>query len=75
MADVFRVPMEVTYAIQGGEPALMLTVGGGTSPAMILPRRAAFPETRLRQLRMGTRRSKKPCLKASQRCSRCLRIN
>jgi transcriptional regulator with XRE-family HTH domain len=23
MADVFRVPMEVTYAIQGGEPALM----------------------------------------------------
>jgi hypothetical protein len=23
VADVFRVPMEVTYAIQGGEPALM----------------------------------------------------
>jgi transcriptional regulator with XRE-family HTH domain len=23
MADVFRVPMEVTYAIAGGEPALM----------------------------------------------------
>jgi hypothetical protein len=23
MADVFRVPMEVTYALQGGEPALM----------------------------------------------------
>ena len=23
MTDVFRVPMEVTYAIQGGEPALM----------------------------------------------------
>lgn len=23
MADVFRVPMEVTYAIEGGEPALM----------------------------------------------------
>ena len=23
MADVFRVPMDVTYAIQGGEPALM----------------------------------------------------
>ena len=22
MADVFRVPMDVTYAIQGGEPAL-----------------------------------------------------
>ena len=23
MADVFRVPMEVTYALAGGEPALM----------------------------------------------------
>ncbi len=23
MVDVFRVPMEVTYAIAGGEPALM----------------------------------------------------
>lgn len=23
MVDVFRVPMEVTYAIEGGEPALM----------------------------------------------------
>jgi transcriptional regulator with XRE-family HTH domain len=23
MADVFRVPMEVTYAIEGGEPALL----------------------------------------------------
>src|SRR4051812_28727642 len=23
MADVFRVPMDVTYAIEGGEPALM----------------------------------------------------
>src|SRR5215207_3307473 len=23
MTDVFRVPMEVTYAIEGGEPALM----------------------------------------------------
>jgi transcriptional regulator with XRE-family HTH domain len=23
MPDVFRVPMEVTYAIEGGEPALM----------------------------------------------------
>ena len=23
MPDAFRVPMEVTYAIQGGEPALM----------------------------------------------------
>ena len=23
MADVFRVPMEVTYVIQGGEPALL----------------------------------------------------
>ena len=23
VADVFRVPMDVTYAIQGGEPALM----------------------------------------------------
>jgi len=23
MADVFRVPMDVTYAIQAGEPALM----------------------------------------------------
>ena len=23
MADAFRVPMEVTYAVQGGEPALM----------------------------------------------------
>jgi len=23
MADVFRVPMDVTYAIQGGEPALL----------------------------------------------------
>ena len=23
MDDVFRVPMEVTYAIEGGEPALM----------------------------------------------------
>ena len=23
MNDVFRVPMEVTYAIEGGEPALM----------------------------------------------------
>ena len=23
MADAFRVPMEVTYAIQGGEPALL----------------------------------------------------
>ncbi len=23
MPDVFRVPMDVTYAIQGGEPALM----------------------------------------------------
>jgi ribosome-binding protein aMBF1 (putative translation factor) len=23
MADAFRVPMEVTYAIEGGEPALM----------------------------------------------------
>ena len=23
MADVFRVPMDVTYAIAGGEPALM----------------------------------------------------
>ena len=22
MADVFRVPMEITYAIEGGEPAL-----------------------------------------------------
>jgi len=23
MTDIFRVPMEVTYAIEGGEPALM----------------------------------------------------
>ena len=23
MADVFRVPMDVTYAIEGGEPALL----------------------------------------------------
>jgi transcriptional regulator with XRE-family HTH domain len=23
MADVFRVPLEVTYAIEGGEPALL----------------------------------------------------
>jgi DNA-binding XRE family transcriptional regulator len=23
MADVFRVPLDVTYAIEGGEPALM----------------------------------------------------
>jgi transcriptional regulator with XRE-family HTH domain len=23
MVDVFRVPMDVTYAIEGGEPALM----------------------------------------------------
>lgn len=23
MADIFRVPMDVTYAIAGGEPALM----------------------------------------------------
>ena len=23
MTDVFRVPMDVTYAIQGGEPALL----------------------------------------------------
>ena len=23
MTDVFRVPMDVTYAIEGGEPALM----------------------------------------------------
>ena len=43
MADVFRVPMEVTYAL-GGEPALMAYRRWRNISEMILPPRAASPE-------------------------------
>jgi len=55
MADFFRVPMEVIYAIEGGEPALMAS-DGGTFPVMILLRRAGFPDRTLMRLRMGPKK-------------------
>jgi hypothetical protein len=74
MADVFRVPMEVTYALQGGEPALMAYRRWRNIFRDDLAATAS-PETPLRRLRMGRRTSKRPCLKASRRCSRCLRTS
>ena len=75
MADAFRVPMEVTYALQGGEPALMAYRRWRNISRDDLAAKSGIPRTPLRRLRMGRRTSKRPCLKASRRCSRCLRTS
>ena len=62
MADVFRVPMDVTYAIAGGEPALMAYRRWRNLSGTISPREAASLNKTSKRSRTARRISRKTCL-------------
>ena len=68
MTDAFRVPLEVTYAIEGGEPALMAYRRWRNICAMFLPQRVASPKMTSARSRMARGISRRRCLKAFRRC-------
>jgi predicted transcriptional regulator len=67
MADVFRVPMEVTYAIQGGEPALMAYRRWRNISRHDLAARSGVPRDVIEAIENGK--------VDSRPCSRCLRTS
>ena len=75
MADVFRVPMEVTYAIQGGEPALMAYRRWRNISRNDLAAKSGIPRDAIEAIEDGKTDIERPCSKASRRCSRSLRTS
>ena len=62
MADVFRVPMDVTYAIAGGEPALMAYRRWRNLSRDDLAAEAASLKKTSKRSRTAKRISRKTCL-------------
>ena len=75
MVDVFRVPMDVTFALAGGEPALMAYRRWRNISRDDLAEKSGISKDNSKQLKKATRMSRRRCSKSSQWSSKCLRIS
>ena len=75
MADVFRVPMEVTYAIRGGEPALMAYRRWRNISRDDLAAKSGVTREAIEEIEDGKADVEEACLRVSRPCSRCLRTS
>jgi hypothetical protein len=64
MADVFRVPMDVTYAIEGGEPALLAYRRWRNISPDDLAAKSGIPKGRSKLSKTVTRTLRRQCSKA-----------
>jgi hypothetical protein len=75
MADVFRVPLEVTYAIEGGEPALLAYRRWRNISRDDLAAKSGIPKEDIEAIEVAKRTSRRRCSNGFPRCSKCPRTS